>query len=126
MERVRFLVHQGKRILFVDYTNSTSDEMLQTLAEAERLVATEPAGSLLTLCDFSGAQVDKRVADRLKVVATKDTPYVRRAAFVSADRIADVYYRALRSFSGRDFPNFSSREEALDWLASEEQQQVAS
>ncbi len=125
MERVRFITHQDQRVLLIDHSNSTSAEMLQTLAQVESIIAGQPAESLLVLCDFSGAEVNKLAADRMKVVAAKDRPYVRRSAFVGAEEIPDVYYRALRSFSARDFPSFKSREDALDWLVSERQQQQA-
>ena len=100
--------------------------MLRTLAEVEDVIGSQPKDSVLVLCDFTGAHLDKKAADRMKVVATKDRPYVLRSAFVHGEEIPDVYYRALQSFSAREFPNFSSREEALDWLVSEEQQSAAS
>ena len=124
MERVRFITHHGQRVLLVDHSNSTAAEMLQTLVEVERVIAGQ--SGLLVLCDFEGAEVDKAAADRMKVVATKDRPHVRRAAFVGGEHIPDVYYRALQSFSGRQFPNFESREQALDWLLAEEEQSAAS
>jgi hypothetical protein len=124
MERVRFITHHGQEVLLVDHSNSTAAEMVQTLAEVERVIASQT--SLLVLCDFEGAEVDKTAADRMKVVATKDRPHVRRAAFVGGQHIPDVYYRALQSFSGRQFPNFESREQALDWLLTEEEQSAAS
>ncbi len=126
MERISFISHHGRQVLLIDHTNSSPAEMLQTLAKVESVIAGQARESVLVLCDFSGAQVDKTAADRMKVVAAKDRPFVQRAAFVQAENIPDVYYRALRSFSARDFPNFSTREEALDWLVSEEQQSAAS
>ena len=126
MERVSFFSHHGRQVLLIDHTNSSASEMLQTLAKVENLIASQPPDSVLVLCDLTGAQVDKTAADRMKVVATKDRPFVRRAAFVHGENIPDVYYRALRSFSARDFPNFDTREEALDWLIQEERQSAAS
>lgn len=126
MERVSFISHHGRQVLLIDHSNSSAAEMLQTLAKVENLIAEQPPESVLVLCDFSGAQVDKTAADRMKVVAAKDRPFVRRAAFVQGGNIPDVYYRALRSFSARDFPDFNTREEALDWLVREEQQSAAS
>ncbi len=126
MERVRFITYQGQQVLLIDHSNSTAPEILKTLAEVEAMVQNQPQKSVLTLCDFTGAEIDKQAADRMKVVAAKDRPHVRRAAFVGTDQLPDVYYRAMLSFSAREFPSFKSREEALDWLVAEEKQQAAS
>ncbi len=126
MERVRFITHRGKRVLVIDHTGSTPQEMQRTMNEVEHIVASEPPDSLLTLSDFTGAQFDREAADRMKVVAAKDRPHVHRAAVVGADSIPEVLYRALESFSSRHFPKFKTREEALDWLTSEDTEAAAS
>ncbi len=126
MERIRFITHAGRQVLLIDHSGSNPEEIVRTLAEVETVIRNQPAHSLLVLCDFGGVTFDKKAADLMKVVATKDRPYVLRSAFVHAEEIPDVYYRALQSFSAREFPNFKSREEALDWLVSEEQRSAAS
>jgi len=120
MERVRFITHRGKRVLLIDHSHSTPDDLLRTMDEVERTIAAEPADSLLTLSDFTGTAFDKASADRMKVVAAKDRPHVHRAALVGGENIPDVYYHNLESFSARHFPKFKTREEALDWLTSDE------
>ena len=126
MERVRFITHRGKRVLFVDHTSSNPEIMLQTLDEVERIIAAEPPHSLLVLSDFTGTEFDKSAADRMKVVATKDRPHVHRSAVVGAESIPDVYYHNLESFSARRFPRFKTREEALDWLTRDDTTAAAS
>ena len=119
LERVRFISHRGKRVLLIDHSGSTPEEVLRTMDEVEHVIAGEPADSLLTLSDFTGTVFDKGAADRMKVVAAKDRPHVHRAAIVGAENIPDVYFHNLESFSARHFPKFKTREEALDWLAAE-------
>jgi hypothetical protein len=101
------------------FSRTTSEEMQATLDEVEMVVAGAPPNSMLILSDFTGAHVDKAAADRLKVVATKDRPHVRRSAFVGADDIPEIYLRNLETFSVRHFPRFKSREEALEWLTAD-------
>ena len=120
MRRVQFISHRGKRVLLIDHSRSTPEEMVRTMDEVETVIAAEPADSLLTLSDFTGTAFDKTSADRMKVVAAKDRPHVHRAALVGAENIPEVYYHNLESFSARHFPKFKTREEALDWLTSEE------
>jgi len=126
MERVRFITHRGKRVLLIDHTGSTTDEMRRTMDEVEYVVAAEPPNSVLTLSDFTATHFDKALADRMKVVAAKDRPHVRRAALVGAESIPDVYFHNLESFSARHFPKFKTREEALDWLTADDPEATTS
>lgn len=120
MERVRFISHRGKRVLLIDHSRSTPEELLETMNEVERTIAAEPPDSLLTLSDFTGTAFDKTAADRMKVVAAKDRPHVHRAALVGAESIPDVYFHNLESFSARHFPKFQTRQEALEWLTGDD------
>ena len=125
MERVRFITHRGKRVLLIDNSQSTPEEMIHTMDRVEHIIAAEPGDSLLTLSDFTGTAFDKAAADRMKVVAAKDRPHVRRAALVGAESIPDVYFHNLESFSARHFPKFKTREEALDWLTDDSERPVS-
>jgi hypothetical protein len=119
MERVRFLDHEGQRILLLDCTNCSSNELLQVIHDAQAAIAAEPPHSLLTLGDFTGAEFDKKAADQLKVSATYNRSHVKRAALVGLEDLGNVYYHNLVSFSARDIPAFKTREEALDWLVAD-------
>jgi hypothetical protein len=121
MNRVRFITHLGRRVLLMDLTNSSPEEILDTLDEVENVVAEQPPDSLLTLSDFTGAAFSKQAADRMKIVAAKNRSHVHRAAIVGLDSIPEVYYQNLLSFSARKFPAFKTREEALDWLLEDRQ-----
>jgi hypothetical protein len=126
MERVRFITHRGKRVLLIDHSRSTPEDVLRTMDEVEHIIACEPPDSLLTLSDFTGTEFDKEASDRMKVVAAKDRPHVHRAAFVGVESMPDVYFRNLESFSARHFPKFKTREEALDWLTGDKNEIAAS
>jgi hypothetical protein len=120
MDRLRSLMHHGKRVLLMDCSGCNPEELVATFDDVEELVAQESGRTLLIVADFTGAQFNKSAADRMKVVAAKDRAHVHRAALVGADAIGDVYLREMESFSARKFPRFSSREEALDWVVAEQ------
>lgn len=82
-------------------------------------IARHEKGSLLTLADFTGAEVDKAVATRIKEVLTLDRPFVKRSALVGTDSLPHVFYEHFKNFSQRELPAFQTREEAMDWLVSE-------
>ena len=120
MDRVRFITHQGKQILFIDVANCAAEEVIELLTEVQRIVTAQPPRSVLTLSDLTGAQFSRSAVTRMKEVAVFDRPYVKRAAFVGAQSLPKVFYEALKTFSQREFRKFKTREEAMDWLVGEE------
>lgn len=119
-ERISFVTHRGKTIMVVDLSQCKPKEILMLLEEIQRTVARHAPGSLLTLVDLTGAHFDREVATRMKEVAVRDRPYVKKSAWVGADTIPKVYYENIKNFSQRDFPSFKTRDAAMDWLAKEE------
>ena len=116
MDRVRWITHQGKQILFLDLTNCTAQEVIQSVNEVQRIVTTQPINSVRTLSDLNGAQFSRDAVTRIQEVAVFDRPHVSRAALLGADSLPQVFYDALKAFSRREFPRFKTREEAMDWL----------
>ena len=52
----------------------------------------------------------------MKETAVFDKPFIKRSAWIGAESVPGVFLHSLAAFSRRDFPTFSTREEALDWL----------
>src|SRR5215469_16160561 len=115
-ERLRFLKHKGHAIFLVDFSHCPEEEILFLLEQVKAIVARHSHGSLLTLGDFTGAEMDKKVVTRMKEVLTLDRPYVKKSAWVGAESLPHVFQEHIKSFSQREFPTFKSREEAMAWL----------
>jgi hypothetical protein len=120
MNRVRFMTHQGQKILFIDETNCSAEEVIELLTEVQRVVTAQPRNSVLTLTDLTGAEFSRAAITRMKEVAVFDRPYVKRAVLVGAHSLPKVFYEALKAFSQREFHRFETREKAMDWLVREE------
>jgi hypothetical protein len=118
-QRVRFLKYRGKKILLVDFTHCTAEQMFAVLEEVRQTVSSQPPASLLTLADHTGAQIDKAVATRIKEVLVLDRPYVKRSAWIGTESLPNAFYENFKNFSQREFPTFATREEAMDWLVSD-------
>lgn len=119
MERLRFIQHNGQRVLLADFRNCTSEEVTSLTSQVRQVVSQEPKGSVLALADFSGAQFSRDAITRLKEVTAMDRPFVKRAAWVGTENLPKVFYDAIRTFSVREFPLFKTREAALDYLTQE-------
>jgi hypothetical protein len=118
-ERLRFIKHKGQAIFLIDFRHCKGKEILLLLDQVRADVARNAPGSVLTLADFSGAQVDKAVATKIKEVLVLDRPYVKKSAWVGTDSLPHVFYENFKSFSQREIPTFETREEAMDWLVKE-------
>jgi hypothetical protein len=118
-ERLRFIKHKGHAIYLIDFSHCKKKEMLLLLEQIRADIARHAPGSVLTLGDFTGAEVDKAVATRIKEVLVLDRPYVKRAALVGTEGLPKVFYEHFKNFSQRELPIFKSREEAMEWLVQE-------
>jgi hypothetical protein len=120
-ERLRIVKHKGRVIYIIDFSHCPAKEILLLLDLVRADIARHAPGSLLTLADFTEAQVDKNVATRMKEVLVLDRPYVKRSAWVGTESMPHVFYEHFKNFSQRDFPVFKTREEAMDWLAQDDE-----
>lgn len=118
MERIRFITHREQRILLVDFTDCTAEEVAVIAEWAPDVVTKEPLGSVALLADFSGSQFTKEALERIKITAAVHQPHLKRSAWVLTENLPKALQDSVRSFSARDIPIFATREEALDYLAS--------
>jgi len=117
--RIRFISHQGKKILLVDCTNCTVEQLIELAALVPAQVTTQPRGSVLLLADFTGAVFDRSTVDRIKPALVFDRPHLKRSAWVGLEQLPKIFYEHLKAFSQRELPVFKTREEALDWLVTD-------
>jgi SpoIIAA-like len=115
-DRIRFITHQGKRIMFIDCSHCTAEELEKLSQLVPKYVSAEPKGSLLLLADFTGAKFDRDAIERMKQNTVYDRPYLKRSAWFGTDTLPHVFYEHLKNFSQRDLPTFETKDEAFDWL----------
>jgi hypothetical protein len=118
-DRLQFVKHKGQAIYVIDFSHCSSKEIMVLLDLVRADISRHAPGSVLTLADFTGAQVDKTVATHIKEVLTLDRPYVKKSAWVGTEDLPNVFYEHFKSFSQRELPAFKTREEAMDWLVGE-------
>jgi hypothetical protein len=119
-DRIRFIEHKGKQILLADCSHCTAEELETMSRLVPSYVTAEPKGSVLLLADFTGAQFERSAIERLKRDIVLDRPHLKRSAWVGTETLPHIFYEHLKSFSQRDLPTFKTREEAMDWLVSDE------
>ncbi len=115
--RVQFIEYFGKRVLSINYAHCDAPMMKEVAAEGHRVLSMEPLNSVLTLNDVTGAKFDQEAVAALKSMVAANAPYVKRAAVIGISGLQSLIYEAVQAFSKRKLPQFSSRDEALAWLA---------
>jgi len=115
-DRVRFITHQGKQILLVDLSHCSAAEIEQVLRELPDIVTARPRGSVLIFSDFTAACFDGEALRVMKETAVFDKPHIKKTAWIGTESFPQEFSQSLTKFSGREFPTFKSREEALAWL----------
>ena len=114
--RIRFISHKQKKILLVDGTGCSAEQLEEFATLVPNRVTAEPRGSVLLLADFTGEHFDKKSLERLKPALVLDRPYLKRSAWVGTESLPKIFYEHLKNFSQRELPTFKTRGEALDWL----------
>ena len=115
-DRIRFFDHEGHRILLVDLSNCKAHEVEEIARRVPDFVTTQRLRSVLILTDFAGALFNRDALLAMKESAVFDKPYVKKSALIGTESLPREFYEDMKTFSRRELPTFSSREEALKWL----------
>jgi len=115
-ERVKFIKHQTRDILFLDFSNSGADEVLKILEDAKRVIRNKPHQSLLTLTDVTNARFNEEVGEGMKQFTLHNKPYVKAGAVVGITGLKRIIFGAVMAFSKRKIEAFDDLEQAKNWL----------
>jgi hypothetical protein len=113
-ERIRFIKHQQKQVLVVDFSRPGEAERIAR-ALPDRVTA-EPRGSVLLLVDFGGASFDAEALRAMKEAAVFNKPHIKKSAWIGLGGMSKGALEDIQKFSRREISPFVNREEALAWL----------
>ena len=116
MSRVKFIIHKGKEILFIDFSNCKVEEIKPITEEAKAIIAVQPPNSLLTLTDVTETRYNHEATKTLKEYVAHNRPYVKFAAVIGVTGLKKVVYDGISMFAKRKLALFNSIEIAKDWL----------
>jgi hypothetical protein len=118
-ERIRSIDHQDKKILLVDLSNCSANEVEEIVRSVPDYITVQALGSVLVLTDFTGAVFDRDAVLAVKETAVFDKPFVKKSALIGTEDLPASFYDELKNYSRRELLMFKTREEALDWLAAD-------
>ncbi len=120
MPDVKFVEHHGERILLIDFSNDSGKLTVgEAGEEAMQLVRSsgEPH-SIRGVLDLSGRPLERGVRETMKKMSRSNGPYMKSVAFVGLGPVLSPFFKGLLFVTRRSNHRvFSTRRDALDWLA---------
>ena len=105
MKRVKYIYHNVRQILFLDFSGCKVEDFQTIIKEAEKLIRAEPPYSVLTLTDVTGAKYNLEVTQALKEFAKGNKPFVK-AGVVELYALKNIIYNSIMHISGRNLLAF--------------------
>ncbi len=113
-ERIKWLDHNGHKILFVDYNNLKGEEYVNLIGEHDEIIIASGKTELLTMMNFT----DSKMNNETKARATELISNAKKAN-ISLKIAAFGIYGVQKLFANavvRDIYFAGSEEKAKDWL----------
>lgn len=116
-DRVQSITHKGKKILCMDYSNLTPEEVIQLIGEEVKATSREPIGSALVLSDFSNTRFNMSIINAFNKAVAEYTKYYKASAFLGVTGLVKIMFDTVTKLTKQELKLFNNRAEALDWLA---------
>ncbi len=117
MDRIRFELHQGKRILVMDMTAVAADAYPDVLARATALIQREAPGSVRLASVVKEARFGVKIAEHVKAFSAAIRPHLKASAIVGLSPLHQVIFLTVKPFLHGTITSFPSLAPAKDWLA---------
>jgi len=116
---VSYINHKGREILYIDLTESKSEQRSLELLEETKDAYLKANEKLLVLVNTQGAFVSTEVSSRMKEYSKlyfKDR--AEKRVFVGVSGLKKIIMRAYMSIAGENIKLMDDLEEAKDYLVS--------
>ncbi|MBN1799738.1 MAG: hypothetical protein JW822_14270 [Spirochaetales bacterium] len=116
-QRIYWLKYGEKKILYCDYSNIDTQEILKLFTKSNNVVLNSKE-KILMLTDFSDVKIDKVIIQRLKdAEARAVAKKVGKTAVLGISGIKRQILNFYNATTGSNAKAFSNRKDALRWLA---------
>jgi hypothetical protein len=118
MKQPEIILHKGKTILYLDFTNMRDkDEIMKLEEEGAAYIRKQPLKSVLTLTNMDNMFFNNELKKWFEEKVKGNAPYVKAGAVIGMTGLISVMYNAFVTVTGRNIKSLRSKEEALDYLA---------
>jgi len=118
MARTKWIDHMGKRIFFIDFSNTNYAGIRETVEEAKPIISAQSKNSILCLVDTTGTKFALDISKDVKDFTMHNKPYMKMTALIGLEGIQKVILNTAMVFTKREnFVLKNSYNEAMDFLA---------
>ncbi len=118
MAGISFIMHNAKRMLYLDFSNMNMEQFFESLEKAKAMISSEPEKSVLTLVNVKGGKFDTKVSGALKEFVKSNTPYIKATAVYGVEGLMDIIFKSILAVSGRkNLVSFTDLDKAKDYLS---------
>lgn len=122
--RVRFVEHQGRRILLMDFSKADLLLVRAVAAESLHVMSTQPPNSVLCLAEVEGIPFSPDALTIGKEMTELGHRYSLRTAVSGVVGFRSFVLQAIANASQRPIKLFKDRTQALEWLLQEGSQRA--
>ncbi len=122
LKRLKFIRHQGKRILFVDSSNCTAEEALDLFHNSYDIVKSQRKGSLLSLVNVFNVGYSLELIQASRNYLELNKPYIKATAIFNANYLHKFIFQSViifydwGFFNSNQFGIFDHMDQAKNWL----------
>ncbi|MGD0278317.1 MAG: hypothetical protein ABSC11_03315 [Smithella sp.] len=118
MPSLKWITHNGKRILYTDIASQTTKELLDISERVKKEVDKEPLDSVRLVCNVKDGKTNSEINDELKKLVKYIDPYVKMIAVIGMGGLQTIVFNGILMFTRtKKLTSKSSEAEALDFLA---------
>ena len=116
--RLKWIDHKGKRILYADCTNLNGGSLLEVLLATEKILKRQTS-PIPILIDYTGSYANPAFIEQMKRISKEYNPVIEKSASVGVTGIKQLLAKAVVKFASQEkkAKYFSNLEDAKDFLA---------
>jgi hypothetical protein len=115
MERIRYVLVEGREILTIDYSGLKEEQMIHLASQAIEVIV-KSKGQLLVLTNFENTYATPRYVRFMENGSKEVIPFIDRNAMVGVSKVKVMILKGFNLLMGTDWKAFSTEKEALEYL----------
>lgn len=120
MPGIDFIDCKGKKILYMDFSNCTAEELPVLVGKAIEIISKQSEKSLLVLINVVNAPAERGTSSLIQSFASHNRPFIKAAAIVGVDVKTEPILNKAKVYSEQEINLFATLDEAKEWLTQHE------
>lgn len=121
MRKPEIIQYKGHQVIYLDYSNlKDKEEIIRMVFDGSELIRSQPLNTVLSLVNMENMFFNNEIRNVITENVKKNTPHVKMSAVYGLNGLISIMFNSFLRMSGRNVKSFRTREDALEYLISEE------